>query len=95
MGYYKNQLNKFEETHMNLWEILVADEVTCIFDEDELTDEEFEIICYFVYDWIMNSEMSANELVHLIRRCLRDGEFTIQEMDEDPGKITDILNDHI
>ena len=52
---YKAILEKSKEHNIEAWKLLVATEVEYFFDEKDfkLTDEEFEIVSNFVYEWII------------------------------------------
>lgn len=91
MGYYKDNLKKFEETGLRVWEILCSKEVDVRL--PSLPDEQFEAVVEFVYDWVMNSDMMPADLMGLIATGLADNDFTLADFDNYDGqvKITDSL----
>ena len=93
MGYYKKQLENFEDTNFNLWEIGVAAEVEYGNFGFELNDNEFEVISNFVYAWIMNTACQASELVEVIARLIKSGELTIKDLDENQQMAVNRIND--
>lgn len=93
MGYYKKQLENFEDTNFNLWEIIAA---AVVLDGNfgfELNDNEFEVISNFVYAWIMNTSCQASELVEVIARLIKSGELTIKDLDENQQMAVNRIND--
>lgn len=107
MGYLDN-LEKFEkfreENKLNgLWELLVADEVSCIFpiaDETVITEDDVEsvsrkdaeTICNYIYDWVMNTEATPSEMCYNIKHALRDGRITIEQLDNFDSEARDVIN---
>lgn len=96
---YKKRLRAFEATGLKLWEVVVADEVECYlnnhYDEFYLEDEDFDKVCEFVYDWIMNSEAQANEVVRAFFNALRDGNFELSDLYNDYDKVVSAVNSAI
>lgn len=105
MGYL-DKLEKFEkfrkENKILLWELLVADEVSCIFsigdetviteDSVELSREDAEIVCNYVYDWVMDTEATSNDMCYNIKRALIDGDITIKQLENFEEAARDVLN---
>ncbi len=62
---YKAILEKSKEHNIEAWKLLVATEVEYFFDEKDfkLTDEEFEIVSNFVYEWIIGCEAKPYEVL--------------------------------
>ena len=106
MGYW-DKLEKFEkfrkENKILLWELLVADEVSCIFsigdetviteDSVELSREDAEIVCNYVYDWVMDTEATPNEMCYNIKSALIDKDITIKQLENFEEAARDVLND--
>jgi len=95
MGYFKKQLETFKKTDLRIWEVLCATEVECLFDahEIELTDSQFECVVNFVYDWVMGSEISPNELVQYILIGLEKKDFSLFDfIDGNWNDITDKID---
>lgn len=90
--YYRTQLEKFNATGLKIWEIITATEVDSY---AYFNDDDFEIVCDFVYDWILATEMSATELTNIIINCLKAKEFTIKDIENNKEKVRDIINDKI
>ena len=106
MGYL-DKLEKFEkfrkENKILLWELLVADEVSCTFsigdetviteDSVELSREDAEIVCNYVYDWVMDTEATPNEMCYNIKSALIDKDITIKQLENFEEAARDVLND--
>ena len=90
---FKEILEKAKKFDIPVWKLLVVSEVTCQF--EDLSDEDVEKICEFIYEWVMHTEMPADELCSLIKTCLEENLFTLKDFDSNWDKITDILNDRI
>ena len=100
MGYYKENLKKFDATGLRIWEILTSKEVECAAEHFgvNLTDEQFELVTYFVYGWVMSvASVMPSEITELFFTALKNGEFTLKELDTYEGllKVTDLLNSKI
>lgn len=99
MGYLDN-LKKFDETGLKIWELLCADEVRSSFTITEKTNvkvgelsaKDAETIIGFVYDWVMNTEATAAELCEIIKSALEEGELTISDFENDYDACTDYIN---
>ena len=71
---YRQLLNKFKD--VPAYKLLVADAVQDILIDSkvaELNDEQYESVCDYVYDYVMNSEMDVNVLVDLIHDAKLQG----------------------
>lgn len=100
MGYYKENLKKFEATGFCIWSILTAKEVECAAEHFgvNLTDEQFDSVTDFVYDWVISeASVMPSEITELFFTALKNKEFTLKEFDTYEGllKVTDLLNSKI
>lgn len=71
---FRDLLNKYRETP--IYKLLVADAVDSILivsEVAELNEEEYEMICDYVYDYIMYSELDCNTLVNYIHDAHMEG----------------------
>lgn len=79
---FLEELRKFNETGLMFWVINVASEVDDLF--DDATDEEKEAICEFVYDWVMDADVTVESICKWIKAAIANGELAIQDfMGED------------
>ena len=71
---FRELFNKYKG--LPIYKLLVADAVDSILivsEAAELTDEEYEIVCDYVYDYIMYSELDCNTLVNYIHDAYIEG----------------------
>lgn len=64
---FRSLLNKYRD--LPVYKLLVADNVDTLLIASgavELNDDEYEIICDYVYDYIMHSELDCDVLVNYI-----------------------------
>ena len=74
---FLEELKKFKETQLRLWIINVAIEVDDHF--EDATDKEKEAICEFVYDWVMDADVTVYDICEWIKAAIGDGKLTIQD----------------
>ena len=62
---FKEMLNKANENGILVWRLVAASEVDQYLENEEIevSDEEFEQISDFVYDWIIHTDASPAEVV--------------------------------
>ena len=86
---FREKLEKFKKSNLNLFELIVADEVdNYLFQNEEgegviLSNNEFEIICKFVYNWYIDSNATPQEICDVLDMLFRDGDYTIQDLVND------------
>ena len=64
---FRDILNKYRD--LPIYKLLVADSVNAILitsEDVKLNDVEYEIVCDYVYDYIMHSDLDCNVLVNYI-----------------------------
>lgn len=94
MKNFKDQLDLFEKDNLQIYKVLTALEVEL----SELADREdssFEGTCRYVYQWIMNTEMTPGELCHILSDGLAEKEITIEEILKDDPKVKVYVNIHV
>lgn len=64
MRYFKEQLDKAYKYNINVIEVHCAYVVNR--DIAELSDKEFEAIAHFVYDWVLHSHATPEDIVLII-----------------------------
>lgn len=85
---FREKLEEFKKSNLNLYEVIVADEVdNYVFhngEEEEITlsHTEFEIICKFVYNWCMciDSNATPKEVCDVLDILFRNDDYTIQDL---------------
>ena len=90
---YKETLERAKRFGISAWQLLAANEVDCQF--EGLSDEEFELLSDFVYDWLMDTSMSVDELCYLIKSCLDEKVFTIEDIRTNYKFVKEKLNERI
>lgn len=71
---FRELLNKYRD--LPIYKLLVADAVDSILivsEAAELNEEEYEMVCDYVYDYIMHSELDCNTLVNYIHDAHIEG----------------------
>ena len=83
---FREKLEEFKKSNLNLYELIVADEVDNYGfhngegEEITLSHTEFEIICKFVYNWCINSNATPNEVCDVLDILFRNDDYTIQDL---------------
>lgn len=100
MKTYKQQLQEWKEISekqkLFLYQIEAAYSVESVFDEGYCNDEQFEQVCEYVYDYIMNSSMGADDLCNILWGALQGSDdepakITLQDFDDDWDKINEVV----
>lgn len=94
---YRKLIERLEEQDISIYRALCAYEVEALLEEyiGEDDDQLFDVVCDFVYDWYINSDASANDVVRWISEAIENGELLIKDfLDYDKwDEITDFLNE--
>lgn len=74
---YKAMLEKAKKNNIDTWKLLVAAEVEYFFDEKDfkLSDEEFEIVSNFVYEWIIGCEARPYEVLERLYNVVTEDDY--------------------
>ena len=74
---FKQILETSKEHNIEAWRLLVATEVEYFFDEKDfkLTDDEFEIVCNFVYEWIIGCEAKPYEVLERLYNVVTEDDY--------------------
>lgn len=86
---FKQLLDTYKD--VPAYKLVVANEVDCFFKEIVLNDDEFEYVCDYVYDYIMHSDISVNELCTIMRNAIEEEELTISLIINEPEKADEII----
>ena len=92
------QLVKFaNENDISAWRLMAAHEVDLFFDGRELlSDEAFENVCDFIYEWIIATEASAFEVVSHFYSVIEDSDvYTFDNFTDYWNEIEDAINNRI
>ncbi len=74
---FKEILNKANEHNIEAWKLLVSTEVEYFFNEQEyeLSDEEFEQVSNFVYEWIIGCEARPYEVLERLYEVVTEDDY--------------------
>lgn len=74
---FKQILDKARENYIPAWRLMVATEVDEFFTEVEyeLTEEEFELVCDFVYEWIIGCEATPREVLERLYKVITEDDY--------------------
>lgn len=97
---FKELLKKYRKSEFNnqLYRIIVADEVdyfTMTNSNLNITNFDYENICEFAYNWVMNTKATANEIVDNIFICLKDGTLSVNDIADELNGLTDKCTDKL
>lgn len=92
---FKQVLKIAEEHNIQAFRLLVATEVKDYLDINEVnvSEDEFETICEFVYDWVLNTEAQPLEVVdNLVKAIQEDENITFSTIADYWSELTDTIN---
>jgi hypothetical protein len=94
---FKQVLSKAKENNILAYKLVVATEVDNYLDINEIqvSEDTYEAMCEFVYDWVLNTDASANEVVDNLVRAIKNNDqfdFTVDSINDNWQELTDIIN---
>ena len=92
---FKQIFDKARENCIPALRLLVAVEVDYWNDyyETKLTENQFEAVCEFVYEWVSNTEATVSEITRLFFSTIFENEaFSFDTIYECWNEITDTMN---
>jgi hypothetical protein len=94
---FKQVLDKAKENDIRAYKLLVATEVDNYLDINDIqvSEDTYEAMCEFVYDWVLNTDASANEVVDNLVRAIENNDqfdFTVDSINDNWQELTDIIN---
>lgn len=94
---FKETLDKANEANIITWRLVAAREVAIYLENEEIfevSDYEFEQICDFVYDWLINTDAQPYEVINaLVRVVQASDKYTFSDIDRYWNEITKEVND--
>lgn len=92
---FKRELENFNKTDLQLYKVVTAKEVEWANRswDSNLTDDEYEIVCGFIYDWFTETSASVQEICDNFFNEFSAGKFKIQDIIDDYDKVEKIMND--
>lgn len=90
---FKETLKEFDETGLPLIKVLVAAEVnfgSWKFDSP-ISDDDYEILCGFVYDEILGSDVNELSFIRATFDCLYEEKLALEDIVENADKAAEIV----
>lgn len=90
---FKETLREFDETKLPLIKLLVADEVAGSlwrFD-GSISDDDYELLCGFLYDEILASDVNELSFVRAALDCLYEKKLALEDIEENADKASEIV----
>lgn len=74
---FKQILDKARDNYIPAWRLMVATEVDEFFEDKKykLTEEEFELVCDFVYEWIIGCEATPAEVLERLYKVITEDDY--------------------
>lgn len=100
---FREDLEQFRKQKLNICRVLVAEELDNYLSDndikvadDDLTENEFEIICEYVYDWYMHTQYCEPcEIIHILFSGLVNDYFTIEDIRLYNHNVKQYINENI
>ena len=92
---FKQILEKARENHIPAFKLIAGTAVDNFLENEGLriSGVEFEQVCEFVYDWILNTSASADEVVERLIPLVQESDvYTFDNIYQYWQEITDDLN---
>lgn len=86
MKSFRDILDEVEVKEIPVYKAVVASEVEANGLLDR-TDSDFEKVCRYVYDWIMNSQMDVGELCTILSNGVAGEDITIDDIINNDKKV--------
>jgi hypothetical protein len=93
---FKQTLEKAQENNIEAYRLVASAEVADYLEnnEVEVSDDEFEQICAFVYDWIINTDANPYEVVNALVDIIQaDDYYKFSDIYKDWNELTKEVNE--
>lgn len=93
---FKQTLEKAKENNIEAYRLVASSEVADYLEnnEVEVSDDEFEQICAFVYDWIINTETAPYEVVNALVDVIQaDDHYKFSDIYQDWSELVKEVNE--
>ena len=90
---FKETLREFDETELPTIKVLIADEVASNlwrFD-GSISDDDYELLCGFLYDEILVSDVNELSFVRAALDCLYEKKLALEDIKENADKASEIV----
>jgi len=95
MGFLQD-LQQFKDTGLDIKRIQVAIEVDYQFYDFanfHFSDNDKEVICKYVYEWVDNTSATAQEVAYILWDLLINKKITINDIKFYNDKVRDLINE--
>jgi hypothetical protein len=95
---FKQTLEKANENNIEAYRLVASAEVADYLEnnEVEVSDDEFEQICAFVYDWIINTDANPYEVVNALVDIIQaDDYYKFSDIYKDWNELTKEVNERV
>jgi len=86
---FRAELNRFKKEDFKLWQIVVASEVDTY--SLEITEGDFEVICSFCYDLVLDTDYDPNAIVKATISALESEQISIYDMCQFPDRVEELV----
>lgn len=93
---FKQTLEKAKENNIEAYRLVASAETADYLEnnEVEVSDEEFEQICAFVYDWIIHTEATPYEVVNALVEAIQGSDYyKFSDIYKDWNELTKEVNE--
>lgn len=94
---FKQMLKIAENNNIQAYRLVVATEVESYIESSDIqiSEDTFETMCEFVYDWVINTSATPYEVINnLVKAITRDDqfEFTSESISNNWRELTEVIN---
>lgn len=93
---FKQTLEKAKENKIEAYRLVASSEVADYLENNEIeyTEEDFEQICAFVYDWIIHTEATPYEVVNALVEIIQASDYyKFSDIYQDWNELTKEVNE--
>ena len=95
---FKQTLEKAKENNIEAYRLVASSEVADYLEnnEVEVSENEFEQISHFVYDWIIHTEATPYEVVNALVSIIQDNDYyKFSDIYKDWNELTKEVNERL
>ena len=93
---FKQTLEKAQENNIEAYRLVASSEVADYLENNEIehTNEDFEQICAFVYDWIIHTDANPYEVVNALVETIQASDYyKFSDIYKDWNELTKKVNE--
>ena len=93
---FKDLYDVIEGMDLPIWKAITCKEVKSILDKHIKTDEQFEKVCSYVYDYVMSNEYTyPTEVCHALDKDLNKGRIKLSDIWNKSTIVDDYVDEYI